>query len=527
MAIKYTSLNLGHAENLIIADAAPAPTDVGYPVGTLWINDGVSPYETYVCTKNTAPAQWSSGGANTGSTVYKGVINVPGDFPTLADVKTGWWYLVGAPVTDNDPTKTNTGQSFIAGVEIYWNGAAWAEFGENRLWSDDGANLSPVAPRGVKTDVVGERTAGAGVTVDGLLIKDNRVPIYDVLLSTKTLALYVDKNRTDTYTECGSETFPYKTIGAAVAAAVAMASAAYVTIRISGGVYAENVVIENLALRYLILEGYGGYVAINPAAGNALQSISNNANLKALYCRNIVFARPVVLTGGAGDASFEDVIWDGVSFVGACSVTVTCVNSFSLRNAYSEVPIAYHNVNWSYIESSQLQGTFTFAMDSAQPLPSWGKDGNLLANGVVQSGAVSYTIGGTATYTPGLYSCRWGSSVPAVTVPAGVTIYAYNSWLRPTITNNGSIHLRNSTMQGYVAGTGTLNIDNQPASQFKNDSAAPGDSVKDVLDALLQGGTTGSRPVSPVLYQLFFDTTLGKPIWWDGANWVDATGATV
>ena len=25
----------------------------------------------------------------------------------------------------------------------------------------------------------------------------------------------------------------------------------------------------------------------------------------------------------------------------------------------------------------------------------------------------------------------------------------------------------------------------------------------------------------------YFDTTLGRPIWWNGTNWVDATGTTV
>lgn len=37
------------------------------------------------------------------------------------------------------------------------------------------------------------------------------------------------------------------------------------------------------------------------------------------------------------------------------------------------------------------------------------------------------------------------------------------------------------------------------------------------------GGTTGARPGSPVLYQRYFDTTLAKPYWWDGANWVTIT----
>jgi hypothetical protein len=38
------------------------------------------------------------------------------------------------------------------------------------------------------------------------------------------------------------------------------------------------------------------------------------------------------------------------------------------------------------------------------------------------------------------------------------------------------------------------------------------------------GGTTGSRPGSPTLYQTYFDTTLGLPVWWSGSNWVNAAG---
>lgn len=39
-----------------------------------------------------------------------------------------------------------------------------------------------------------------------------------------------------------------------------------------------------------------------------------------------------------------------------------------------------------------------------------------------------------------------------------------------------------------------------------------------------QGGTTGARPGSPTLYQVYFDTTLGIPIWWSGSTWVNASG---
>ena len=45
-------------------------------------------------------------------------------------------------------------------------------------------------------------------------------------------------------------------------------------------------------------------------------------------------------------------------------------------------------------------------------------------------------------------------------------------------------------------------------------------------------GTTANRPVESVQLPLpiglsYFDTTLGIPIWYDGTNWVDATGTVV
>ena len=41
-------------------------------------------------------------------------------------------------------------------------------------------------------------------------------------------------------------------------------------------------------------------------------------------------------------------------------------------------------------------------------------------------------------------------------------------------------------------------------------------------------GDTASRPTIGLLVgQVYFDTDLGIPIWYDGTNWVDATGSTV
>lgn len=40
-------------------------------------------------------------------------------------------------------------------------------------------------------------------------------------------------------------------------------------------------------------------------------------------------------------------------------------------------------------------------------------------------------------------------------------------------------------------------------------------------------GTSAQRPSSPSTGMIYFDETLGKPIWWNGSDWVDATGTVL
>ena len=41
-------------------------------------------------------------------------------------------------------------------------------------------------------------------------------------------------------------------------------------------------------------------------------------------------------------------------------------------------------------------------------------------------------------------------------------------------------------------------------------------------------GTTANRPATSLqVGQTYFDTTLGIPIWWNGTNWINASGTTV
>lgn len=38
-------------------------------------------------------------------------------------------------------------------------------------------------------------------------------------------------------------------------------------------------------------------------------------------------------------------------------------------------------------------------------------------------------------------------------------------------------------------------------------------------------GTTANRPVSSVTGQRYFDTTIGRPVYWNGSTWIDGAGS--
>lgn len=86
-----------------------------------------------------------------------GEIAVAADFPLLTSVQPGWTYKVTADVTDNDPTKTNTGQSFRAGDIISWTSAlTWIDITGIEVWIDDGTDVKTIKdPRNVDLQTAG------------------------------------------------------------------------------------------------------------------------------------------------------------------------------------------------------------------------------------------------------------------------------------------------------------------------------------------------------------------------------------
>jgi hypothetical protein len=52
--------------------------------------------------------------------------------------------------------------------------------------------------------------------------------------------------------------------------------------------------------------------------------------------------------------------------------------------------------------------------------------------------------------------------------------------------------------------------------------------IHNIVADITSSGTTAQRPTLRLyINKPYFDTTLGKPIWWAGTAWVDGSGAPV
>lgn len=106
--------------------------------------------------------------SNGGGGLLPKVILVAADFPTTAEANThvGRIYVAGANVTDNDPTKTNTSQSFISGQEFIWDGvSAYIILGDQALWTDDGTDLQSLNIRNINLKNEGLKDANVTTPV--------------------------------------------------------------------------------------------------------------------------------------------------------------------------------------------------------------------------------------------------------------------------------------------------------------------------------------------------------------------------
>lgn len=68
-----------------------------------------------------------------------------------------------------------------------------------------------------------------------------------------------------------------------------------------------------------------------------------------------------------------------------------------------------------------------------------------------------------------------------------------------------------------------ISINNYPFAYLENSNIV--NNYRETLNKNI--GNTSNRPIEASKGFQYFDTTINKPIFWDGTKWIDATGATV
>jgi hypothetical protein len=68
-----------------------------------------------------------------------------------------------------------------------------------------------------------------------------------------------------------------------------------------------------------------------------------------------------------------------------------------------------------------------------------------------------------------------------------------------------------------------ISINNYPFAYLENSNIV--NNYRETLNKNI--GNTSNRPIEASKGFQYFDTTINKPIFWDGSKWIDATGATV
>lgn len=108
------------------------------------------------------------------------------------------------------------------------------------------------------------------------------------------------------------------------------------------------------------------------------------------------------------------------------------------------------------------------------------------------------------------------------------------TWTNPrtgvsySVSSGGELALAKKIRDDNITVFGVLDLD-QAISDLLTDVIAlqdqTGDLVIDKQD--ISSGVTDDRPTDKTTGYMYFDTTLGKPVWYTGTGWVDSTGTAV
>jgi hypothetical protein len=168
----------------------------------------------------------------------------------------------------------------------------------------------------------------------------------------------------------------------------------------------------------------------------------------------------------------------------------------------------------------------------AVPASGGGSTNFLRADGVFAAPILTGTAGGdlAGTYPNPTVAKINGATLGSTVDTAGnLLIGSGTGWVSHPVTGDATINAAGAVTFGTVNATTGSFGDATHVGQFTVNAKGLTTAAAAVLIAIPAPlfGTTGARPTLHTTGTIYFDTTLVIPIWWSGANWVNATGATV
>lgn len=334
--------------------------------------------------------------------------------------------------------------------------------------------------------------------VSHLILRQNGLFVADLsaasgAASAGSKTLYVDGGRTDSYTPDGSVLRPFKTIMAAVNQVIANGdnSTTPYRIDIAAGTYTENLILESTSLVQLAFDGHGSAgansaqgissggtnalgVKIVPAAGNALQSTTNNNGLLALSFNGIAFAKSVNLTNPTNNGTFgsQTINFTNCQF-SAGSITLNNIDvvSFILSAVTSNVTGGFSitNVNGVGWFQSDLNGNATTVVSNTGvsvpsgfigtflQVESWAFNPNTIVL-TTTAGPATFVVASTTSFggSAGSVTVQTGSTLEIgagttvaapVTINVGGTLLNDGGFYAAAVTNNGTLTNSTSTLR--------------------------------------------------------------------------------
>lgn len=250
--------------------------------------------------------------------------------------------------------------------------------------------------------------------------------------SPVTRTLYVDGGRTDTYTATGSQTLPFKTIGAAISQIITNAdnvSNPY-AVFVQQGTYNETLTLSNAALYNVTFDslslgsGGGSGVVVN-SGGTVLQSTANNTNLGTLTFDGFTFNGAVNLSGDINNSNFGSV---AITFYncqfnnGSSTITLFDVNNVDFVN--SKIQGTSSTSTWTNVAFAYMTGPEGFGSSTILNL--------------VQNNGLNQPSQSTGNY----FLMNETKNYAATSIDAGSEMDSLNSYFGSggSVTNNGTIH---------------------------------------------------------------------------------------